>query len=192
MKFRILVLILTCFILTPGYTQTASDRSGACASGFALDLLPTVLSGSQGKSGYSFQVWGGVEKVKIRLVAAHLYQPESLYDKSFRNYEMNVTAVIFDYFFSKNFTGFWIGTGTEAWNCSVQHEASGSSFSWTDNILTAGAGYVWKLTESVYLDPFAAVHYRMNNNKVSAGGESFTRKRISGSASVKIGYMFNL
>lgn len=193
MKFRIVPYMVVSFvILLHVSAYAANDKSGNNPAGFAIDLLPTVISGIQGKSGYSFQVWAGIEKVKIRLVSAHLYQPDSLIDDSFKNYEMNVTAMIFDYFFSENFTGFWIGAGAESWNSTILHKASDTSANWTDNILTAGAGYVWKITENVYLDPFAAVHYRMNDNKVSAGNENFNRKRVSGSASVKIGCMFSL
>jgi len=193
MKFMIITTVaLSLFVISPLYAEVITGKNGNNSAGIAIDLLPSILSGAEEKPGYSFQVWTGIERIKIRFVAAHLYQPDSLIDESFTNYEMNVTAFIMDYFFSDNFSGLWIGTGAELWNCSIEHKTSGSATSWTDNILTLGAGYVWKLTESVYLDPFAAVHYRMNDSKVVAGGSEFSRQRVSASASVKIGYMFNL
>jgi len=189
----IFLTILTLYIAQPLSAQDkVSSSTNFSAAGYAIDLFPTILSATQGEAGYSFQVWAGINKVKLRLVAAHLYQPDSLINDSFKNYEMNVTAFIMDYFFSDNFSGLWIGTGAELWNCGIENKTSGAAVQWTDNIITFGAGYVWKLTESVYIDPFAAVHYRMNNSKVQAGGEEFKRQRVSASASVKIGYMFNI
>jgi len=194
MKPNFLILIIALILLAnPLFSQDTEKKNGNNASaGYAIDLLPTILSAAQGEAGYSFQAWAGVDRARVRVVAAHLYQPDSMIDDSFENYEMNVTAFIIDYFFSDSFSGFWIGTGTELWNCSIKNKASGETSQWTDNIITAGAGYVWKITECVYLDPFAAVHYRMNDSKVETGGEEFRRQRVSASASVKIGYMFNI
>lgn len=194
MKSKLSVLILGLILLASPLSAQNSDKGNSinASAGVAVDLLPTVLSATSGEAGYSFQAWAGFENVKMRVVAAHLYQPDSMIDGSFENYEMNVAAFIIDYFFKENFRGFWIGTGAELWNCSIEHKASGEAAMWTDNILTLGAGYVWKITDSVYLDPFAAVHYRMNDSKVMAGGEEFTRQRVSASASVKIGYMFSI
>lgn len=191
-KLSILILIFLFFVNPLFARNTENGNSKNAAAGFAVDLLPAVLSATRGEAGYSFQAWTGFEKVKMRVVTAHLYQPDSMIDESFENYEMNVAAFIIDYFFADNFSGFWIGTGAELWNCSIEQKASGETTQWTDNILTLGAGYVWEISDSVYLDPFAAVHYRMNDSKVIAGGEEFTRQRVSASASVKIGYMFEL
>jgi len=194
MKTKLFILIITMTVfVSPLFAQnTDNGKVNNAAAGFAIDLLPTVLSATRGEAGYSFQAWAGFENVKMRVVAAHLYQPDNMIDESFENYEMNVAAFIMDYFFADNFRGFWIGTGAELWNCSIEHKATGETVQWTDNILTLGAGYVWKITDSVYLDPFAAVHYRMNDSKVEAGGEEFARQRVSASASVKIGYMFSI
>ncbi len=194
MRTKLLFLsIIIAIAAFPLYAQNNNLENGDIkAAGYAVDLFPTVLSAVDKEPGYSFQAWAGFNNIKMRIVAAHLYQPDRVIDKAFTNYEMNVTAFIIDYFFKDDLTGFWIGTGAELWNCSIENNSSGITAEWTDNILTAGSGYVWKLTDSVYLDPFAAVHYRMNDGKVIAGGEEFRRQRVSASASIKIGYMFNL
>lgn len=191
-KLLFLSMIITIAVLPISAQSINADNRDIKAAGYAVDLFPTVLSSVDKEPGYSFQAWAGINNIKMRIVAAHLYQPDRLIDDAFKNYEMNVTAFIIDYFFRDDLTGFWIGTGAELWNCSIENKSSGITTEWTDNILTAGAGYVWKITDSVYLDPFAAVHYRMNDGKVIAGGEEFKRQRISASASIKIGYMFNL
>lgn len=191
-KLFFISMIITAALLPISAQGINTATRDIKAAGYAVDLFPTVLSSIDKKPGYSFQAWAGFDQIKMRIVAAHLYQPDRLIDDSFKNYEMNVTAFIIDYFFKNDFTGFWIGTGAELWNCSIENKSSGTTAEWTDNILTAGAGYVWKITDSVYLDPFAAVHYRMNDGKVITGGEEFKRQRVSASASIKIGYMFNL
>ena len=160
--------------------------------GYAVDLLPTALSATEGKAGYSFQTWGGYDHIKIRLVAAHFYMPQSQVDSSFENYEVNVTAFLIDWFPYGDLSGFWFGAGTELWNSRIEHKDSGSKSAWTDNILTAGIGYVWKITDNIYVDPFAAVHYRMSDGKIETGCAEFERMRVSASASVKIGYQFSL
>jgi len=191
-KLLFMTFILTLAVLPLSAQNINTESRDIKAAGYAVDLFPTALSAVDKEPGYSFQAWAGFDHIKMRIVAAHLYQPDRLIDDAFQNYEMNVTAFIIDYFFNENLTGLWIGTGAELWNCSIENKSSGATAEWTDNILTAGAGYVWKITDSVYLDPFAAVHYRMNDGKVTAGGEEFKRQRISASASIKIGYMFNL
>jgi len=191
-KLLFMTFILTLAVLPLSAQNINTESRDIKAAGYAVDLFPTALSAVDKEPGYSFQAWAGFDHIKMRIVAAHLYQPDRLIDDAFQNYEMNVTAFIIDYFFNQNLTGLWIGTGAELWNCSIENKSSGATAEWTDNILTAGAGYVWKITDSVYLDPFAAVHYRMNDGKVTAGGEEFKRERISASASIKIGYMFNL
>jgi hypothetical protein len=191
-KLFFISMIITAAILPISAQGINTETRDIKAAGYAVDLFPTVLSSIDKEPGYSFQAWAGFDQIKMRIVAAHLYQPDRLIDDAFTNYEMNVTAFIIDYFFREDLTGFWIGTGAELWNCSIENKSSGTTAEWTDNILTAGAGYVWKITDSVYLDPFAAIHYRMNDGKVTTGGEEFKRQRISASASIKIGYMFNL
>jgi hypothetical protein len=185
-------MIITIATLPISAQSINTENRDFKAAGYAVDLFPTVLSSIDKEPGYSFQAWAGFNNIKMRIVAAHLYQPDRLIDDGFKNYEMNVTAFIIDYFFRNDLTGFWIGTGAELWNCSIENKSSGTTAAWTDNILTAGAGYVWKITDNIYLDPFAAVHYRMNDSKVITGGEEFKRQRVSASASIKIGYMFNL
>ena len=191
-KLLFISMIITAAILPISAQGINTETRDIKAAGYAVDLFPTILSSIDKEPGYSFQAWAGFDQIKIRIVAAHLYQPDRLIDDAFTNYEMNVTAFIIDYFFREDLTGFWIGTGAELWNCSIENKSSGTTAEWNDNILTAGAGYVWKITDSVYLDPFAAVHYRMNDGKVTTGGDEFKRQRISASASIKIGYMFNL
>ena len=183
--------IFSAVLISPAFSAE-SNTEGGVKIGYAIDLLPAVLSATEGEAGYAFQTWGGADHIKVRLVAAHFYMPGSWYDSAFENYEVNVTALLIDWFPYGDLSGFWFGTGTELWNSRIEHKTSGDDATWTDNIITAGIGYVWSITDNLYIDPFAALHYRMSGGEVTAGGEEFKRKRISASASVKIGYQFSL
>ncbi len=187
------VLILTlAFSQTSLNAQEQTKGDSGVAIGYSADLFPTIISAVDNKAGFAFQTWAGVDNVKIRAIGAHLYQPESSYSSSFEEYETNVTAVIIDRMFSDNFTGFWIGGGIELWNNSIRHKDTGVVREWSDNVLTLGGGYVWKLTDNLYVNPWAAVHYRINDTDVEIAGDSLSRRRVIASGSIKIGYFFNL
>lgn len=190
--FRITMLTVIVTLLSHPVFSAENEIQAEPAIGFAVDLLPTVLSAVDGKAGFSVQSWAGYDHFRIRLVAAHLYQPDSMIDSSFQNYELNVTAFIIDWFPQGNLSGFWFGTGSELWNSRIRHKSAGSEVSWTESIITAGIGYAWQINDNLYIDPFAAVHYRMNDGKVYCGGDEFKRSRISASASVKIGCRINM
>ena len=185
------IIVFLILVLTPAFSEE-NKEPGKVRLGYAIDLLPTAVSAVDGKAGYSVQAWAGYDHVKVRVVAAHLYQPDSVIDSSFENYELNVAAFLIDWFPLGDLSGFWFGTGSEFWNSRIEHKGTGSETSWVDNIITAGIGYVWEITDNLYIDPFAAVHFRMNDGNVNADGEEFGRKRVSASASIKIGYQFNL
>jgi hypothetical protein len=189
LKSGILAMLIIClYPLFP--LSVAAEDSPSPVLGYTLDMLPVILSASEGRAGYSFQVWAGLNRIKIRVIGAHLLMPQSMIKDSFEDYEVNVAAILIDYFFTRDLRGFWIGSGVELWNSSVKHKKTGETALFTDSIITAGGGYVWHLTEHVYLNPFAALHFRINDSKVLAGNEEFTRKKFSSSASVKIGYRF--
>lgn len=183
--------IFTALAVNTAFSAENNEQGGS-KIGYAIDLLPAIISSAEGEAGYSFQTWGGYDHIKVRLVAAHFYMPGSQVDSAFENYEVNVTAFLIDWFPQGDLSGFWFGAGTELWNSRVKHKATGDETAWTDNILTAGIGYVWEITDNLYIDPFAAVHYRMNDGEVEAGNEDFARRRVSASASIKIGYQFSL
>jgi hypothetical protein len=194
-NFNKMLLTIIFILYTLIYSEAkekANISDEGVSIGYAIDLLPTILSSTEGKVGYSFQIWSGYDHIKMRLVAAHMYMPESQYNDDFENYELNVTAFIMDWFPYGQLHGLWFGIGTEFWKNHVEQKISKAETNWTDNILTAGIGYVWKLTENIYIDPFAAIHNRMNDDKVRVGGEEFGRRRVSVSASVKIGYQFSI
>jgi hypothetical protein len=50
----------------------------AMALGVQLDLFPTIASAAAGELGYAPQLWLGIDRVRIRFVAAHMQLPDRL------------------------------------------------------------------------------------------------------------------
>jgi hypothetical protein len=172
---------------------TYADDNNAKAVGFTVDLLPTVMSATEKKAGYSLQAWAGYDHVRLRAVSAHMHMNDRLIaDKAFNDQTLTVGAIIADYVFGNHFNGFWIGSGYEVWMNRIRHKESGEHVEWTNHVFTAGCGYIVPVTGNFYMEPWGAAHMILNNSKVSAGGDSFAPRRLSAEVSLKAGYFFDL
>ena len=160
--------------------------------GYSVDLFPAVISAIQGKAGYSFQTWLGIDHVKLRVIGASTHAPGFLLSDDFENHKLTVGALISDYGFGDNMTGFWIGSGVEMWMNEIGHKDTSEKARWTNGVLTVGGGHIWKLAGNLYINPWAGAHFIMNNHSVHLAGKSYTPTGISASVSVKIGYYFDI
>ena len=104
----------------------------------------------------------------------------------------HIGALIADYVFGDNMTGFWIGSGVEMWMNEIGHKDTSEKARWTNGVLTVGGGHIWKLAGNLYINPWAGAHFIMNNHSVHLAGKSYTPTGISASVSVKIGYYFDI
>lgn len=199
-KYKAILISLICITFTTAAyavdekpTAVNTETSPRVALGFNLDLFPTIVSATQEKFGMSFQTWVGINHMRIRFVGAHLYLPEALAgNKYFNQFRTSVGALIVDYCFGKNFDGVWIGSGIEIWQNQITHRQSGLKSEWTNQVLTLGVGYTWRMYKNLYLDPWCAVHYIMNDATIKRNGHSFEQFPLQASVSVKIGYFFNI
>lgn len=163
------------------------------ALGFTLDLLPTVLSATAGEFGMSGQIWMGIDHLRLRLVGAKISQPDWLAAKNgFRNRDTVVGALIFDYVFGDHFDKWWVGTGFEFWQNSIEHKNADGRAYWTNLVWTLGAGYIWRVVGNFYIEPWAAVHVVMNDPDVSLADKSYNPFPVMGEVSLKIGWFFDL
>jgi hypothetical protein len=124
------------------------------ALGFNIDLLPTALSAANGKLGYAPQVWFGIGHARVRFVGAHLEPPKALAfaPNGFRHPTITVFASIIDYTFGPHFDGWWIGSGFEVWQSSIEHDAAPGTARWNSTVFTVGGGHIWQVGENFYLD----------------------------------------
>lgn len=192
MRLFIFTAILSAaFICFPA--QASENTSVKSAIGFTVDFLPYMLSAADGKLGYSYQTWAGIDHCRIRFVGAKLYMPQFLSETNrFNHHSMTVTAAILDYTFGNHFDGFWIGSGFELWQNRIISKRTGETLEWTNQVFTVGGGYIWKITDCFYIEPWTAVHCILNCNSVRAGNESYHPQILSAEVSLKAGYMFTM
>ncbi|CAN5230802.1 hypothetical protein BH10PSE19_BH10PSE19_19050 [soil metagenome] len=159
--------------------------------GFAIDLLPPILSAATGNFGYSGQVWYGYRKIRVRAVIADFYMPDKLMGNSdFQDLHTTATALIFDYFKNYNFKGWWVGAGVELWNNKITSKSDYNTYNYKDYVATAGLGYIIKVYKNFYVEPWGAVHYVLSNQSVSVSTTEYKTKMFQGEVSVKIGWHF--
>lgn len=185
--------------LSPAFAPAWADASGAAdaaspqrevAVGAEVDLLPPVLSATQGALGASGQLWAGTGHFRLRLVGAHLRLPDSLAGVAagFHGQETTVAALLLDGFFLDRFEGPWLGAGFEFWWSSVGSTAGPLRASWNVPVLTAGGGYVFTIWGDLYLNPWAAVHWTTSPREVDLVGLMYSPRRFSAEVSLKVGW----
>lgn len=159
--------------------------------GVAIDLLPPIMSATTGNFGYSAQLWYGYKKFRVRGVIAGFTTPDKLMgNDDFTNLETTATALIFDYFLKNNFKGWWFGTGVEMWDNTITSKIDNNNYSFNDYVVTAGSGYIFKVYKNFYVEPWGAVHYVLNNEKVTVGATEYKTKKFQGEVSLKVGWHF--
>ncbi|MDM8160649.1 hypothetical protein QUH73_12555 [Labilibaculum sp. K2S] len=159
--------------------------------GIAIDLLPPIMSATTGNLGYSAQLWYGYRKFRVRGVIAGFQMPDQLIgNDDFKDLKTTATALIFDCFKNNNFEGWWLGVGFEMWDKTISSKIDNKAYDFKDYAATAGSGYIFKLYKNFYIEPWVAVHYVLNNEKVSVGTTEYKTKKIQGEVSLKVGWHF--
>ncbi|QBN20122.1 hypothetical protein [Flavobacterium nackdongense] len=159
--------------------------------GVAIDLLPPILSATAGDFGYSAQLWYGYKKFRVRGVIAGFSTPDNITgNDDFTDLKTTATALIFDYFLKNNFKGWWFGTGMEQWNNNITSKLNDQDYHFKNYVATAGSGYIFKVYKNFYIEPWAAIHYVMDNNKIAVENTEYKTKKIQGELSCKIGWHF--
>ncbi|HBZ65749.1 MAG TPA: hypothetical protein DEO70_02855 [Bacteroidales bacterium] len=159
--------------------------------GVAIDLLPPVMSAMAGNFGYSAQLWYGYKKFRVRGVIAGFTMPDKLMgNDDFKNLHTTATALIFDYFLKNNFRGWWFGAGFEMWDNTITMKLNNQDYGFKDYVATAGSGYIFKVYKNFYVEPWGALHYVLNDEKVTFGETSYKTKKFQGEVSLKVGWHF--
>lgn len=153
--------------------------------GTELDLLPYV------SGGYYLSEWYGIDQFRFRAILTKTTVPEFVLADGYTNNKLNVYAFITDYFFKKNFEGFWVGTGLEYWDSQITYEAENQTSSYNNTVFTLGGGYVWKFYDNFYLNPWVAFHYIIAGDKeVQVGSSTFKPNLFTPEVSIKVGWHF--
>ena len=164
------------------------------ALGFNLDLLPTALSAANGRLGYAPQIWLGIGHARIRFVGSHLEPPTAFAfaPTGFQNPTTTAFASIIDYAFGPRFDRWWIGSGFEIWESSIEHDGVQGAARWTSTVLTVGGGYIWRFAGDFFLDPWAGAHVVLNSQTVSLGAFDYKPFPLLGEVSLKVGWFSSI
>ncbi len=173
-----------------GAPAAAQDTKGTpmaprTTAGFELDLLPYV------SGGYYASGWIGHDRIRVRPVVAKTTLPSFAVQDGFTNADLEAYAAIVDYFPRGGLRGFWVGAGVEYWKNSIENEGNGGTAKWNNTVATVGAGYVWRVAGSFYLNPWAAGHLLVGGpTSVDAGGALYSPRRFTPEVSIKLGWRF--
>jgi hypothetical protein len=161
--------------------------------GVAIDLLPPILSATTGHFGYSAQVWYGYNKNRIRGVVAGFQIPDKIMgNENFKDLKTTATALIYDRFKNNNFQGWWLGAGLEFWHNTITSTTDYKDYNFNNYLATIGMGYIFTVYKNLYIEPWGAIHYTLNDEKIVVGNTEYQTKKFQGEVSLKIGWAFKL
>lgn len=181
------IFVLIGFMLISGfsYGQTDNQSTKNTKIGFELDALPYITGGYYGS------VWAGQKHFRYRAVITKIETPDFILDDGFTNNDVKVFAAIVDYFFKPGFEGWWLGSGLEYWDATIQTDAQINTAEYNNTVFTIGAGYIWKFYKNFYLNPWLAGHLRIGGDKeVLVDGSTFQPKLLIPEISLKLGWHF--
>ena len=154
--------------------------------GIEFDLYPFVTGGNY------VGVYAAQNGFKYRVIRAESNMPDFMLQKNIENVNLEVYAFIIDYYFDKtDYKGLWFGIGGECWNNKVDEENGAKDVNFSQNIFTFGGGYLFELTDRIFINPWAAIHVNMGNEREKTiGNTSYEIKKVIPEASIKLGYSF--
>ena len=180
------MLLLALFLTIPaaqGQEHGPTPSPTLTTVGAELDVLP-YLSG-----GYYGSFWVGSGHVRARGIITRATLPDFLTEDGFEDNQIDVYALLVDYFLRPDFEGAWIGVGVEYWDGNVALAGRSVEAGYENVVATVGVGYVWKVWRNLYLNPWAAVHVRVAGDaEVPLADEQFNPKVFLPEASLKLGW----
>lgn len=183
MKKYLVFIGLAISLIAQGQSE---KESSTISIGTEVDVLPFLTGGYYGS------IWVSKDHFRYRAIVTNVTTPEFMLEDGFTNNEMNVYALVADYFFEPSVEKWWIGAGVEYWDGSIQTDALTSTSHYNNFIFTVGGGFVWKFYKNFYVNPWAAVHLRMaGDTSVAVDDKIFEPAFFTPEASVKIGWYFN-
>lgn len=170
-------------ILLMGISPCRAENTSA--AGIELDAVPWLTGG------HYLSGWYGKDHFRYRAVASKINVPDSFAKQGFKDWQITAYALIMDYFPRREQTGIWYGGGFEYWQSKIANQADNISAEYHNTVFTVGLGYVWPLTDSLYLNPWAALHRVIGGDEnISVGNQTYRQDRTEASASVKLGWRF--
>jgi hypothetical protein len=181
-----MILLAVCIVPTANAQDiSASAEIEKAVIGFELDALPYITGGYYGS------VWTGFNQFRLRGVISEVNVPSFATENNFKKNKIKAYALIVDYFISKDFRGYWLGTGFEYWDSSIKNNTETATAEYKNTVFTIGGGYVWYFYKDFYLNPWLAGHYIISGDKeITVGSSIFKPKEFTAEVSIKAGWHF--
>jgi hypothetical protein len=182
--------IALALVLPTSYAADRLEKAGprAWKFGSEIDALPYAMNGYYGS------VFAGRSNWRFRGVAARSSTPSFMVTNGFRDKRTEAAAFLVDRFFGRggrNLEGLWIGGGAEHWRNRIRTDESAEYTRYNNFVLTAGAGYVWKLSRHLYLNPWAGGHFvAAGKRTIRVSGKAYEQPLFTPEFSVKFGFTF--
>jgi hypothetical protein len=195
-RFSSLAVVFTIVFsmtLLSAQTSVATESSETDAPfswkfGTEIDLLPYVMNGYYASAFTAHDGW------RLRGVIARSDAPSFLVSSGFEKKRTDAYAFLADRFIGKKkdrLEGFWAGGGVELWRSRIRQEGISDFTRYSNTVLTAGGGYVWKLSNHFYVNPWSAVHVvAAGDRSINVSGKTYKQPRLTPEASVKFGIVF--
>lgn len=191
----LVVILMVVFSLTPIAAQTSAAPKSpetsvpACWKfGTEIDLLPYVMHGYYSSAFTAHGAW------RVRGVAARSEAPGFLVSDGFEKKRTDAYAALLDRFVGRKkdrLEGFWGGGGIELWRSRIRREGTSTFTGYNNTALTAGGGYVWKLSNHFYVNPWGAMHVVVGGDRrINVSGRIYQQPRLTPELSVKFGIVF--
>jgi hypothetical protein len=181
---RFLALISP-FVSTTAGAEELGARLREPGPGVELDVLPYATGGWYGS------LWYGFGHLRLRGVVSEVNPPDFTIEGDFTNAQTRAYALIVDYFPRRDRTALWLGAGIERWENSIEHPEEVARGQYDTVMATLGVGWIWRLGDHVYVNPWAAGHLRVaGDDQALLGSRLYAPDRFVPEASVKIGWRF--
>jgi hypothetical protein len=156
--------------------------------GGELDVVPYATGGFYG-SGYL-----GRDGWKYRYVVARTNIPSFLVSHGYEDKRTDAYALLADRFVGsrrRRLEGLWVGGGFEYWRNRIRIDANPEFTDYQNYVTTTGAGYVWRFSRHLYLNPWVGGHFVIAGSRyIPVAGTVYKQPLFTPEASVKIGISF--
>ncbi len=174
--------LVTFLLLCASQVNAETNSESLITYGAELDALPFLTGG------YYLSGFVGEGAYRVRAVGAKVNIPEFTVKQGFEDNVLKAYALILDYFPQGRVEGVWWGGGVEYWDSSIASKGEGAVTNYENYVVTMGGGYVWRISQNVYLNPWGALHGIVaGDSSVEVGSRKFRPQPISGEVSLKIG-----
>lgn len=158
-QIRILAMglaILT--FVTPLFAEPETKEPQRQTAGVEVETVPYFFGGYHASLFYGYEHW----RARAVIVGATL---DIGLSNGFEKNKVKIGALIFDYFFNRDWRGWFLSSGFEYLSGNISNKNVTGSVDYQAYLFTAGGGYAWKFWGNLYIAPHISFTLRMAGDK---------------------------